>query len=67
MYTLNSRIKLSKLPTRFALKIFNSQIMPILLYGLEIWAPYMNYNYTSWDQNKIERIERMHTQFLKRV
>ena len=61
---LNNKIKLSKLPTRLAIKIFNSQIAPILLYGSEVWGPYVDNDYTSWDKNSIERT---HTQFLKRI
>lgn len=45
------------------MKIFNSQIKPILLYGSEVWRPYSNFDYDTWDKNKIERT---HTQFLKR-
>ena len=44
------------------MKIFNSQIKPILLYGSEVWGPYSNFDYDTWDKNKIERT---HTQFLK--
>ena len=61
---LNNKIKISKLPTRLAIKIFNSQIAPILLYGSEVWGPYIDNDYNAWDKNKIERV---HTQFLKRV
>ena len=64
IFAIKSKIKLSKLPIRLAIKIFNSQIMPILLYGSEIWGPYMDYNFDTWDSTKIERI---HTQFLKQV
>ena len=44
IFSLNNKIKLSKLPTRLALKIFQSQISPILLYGCEVWGPYMDYD-----------------------
>ena len=64
LFAIKSKIKFSKLPVRLAIKIFNSQIVPILLYGSEIWGPYMDYNFDTWDNTKIERI---HTQFLKQV
>ena len=64
VFALNNKIKLSMLPIRLALKIFNSQIIPILLYGSEVWGPYTDYDYATWDKDKIERV---HTQFLKRI
>ena len=60
IYALNTRIKLSKIPVRLAMKIFTCQIKPILLYGSEVWGPYNNYNYDTWEYNKIEMI---HTQY----
>ena len=38
--------------------------MGILLYGSEIWAPFMNLDWKQWDTAQIEKI---HTQFLKRL
>ena len=64
IFAIKSKIKFSKLPIRLAIKNFNSQIVPILLYGSEIWGPYMDYNFDTWDSTKIERI---HTQSLKQV
>lgn len=63
IYALNTKIKLSRIPTRLAIKIFNSQIKPILLYGAEVWGPYIDCDYDGWDNNKIEQT---HTQYLKR-
>ena len=64
MFALNNKIKISTIPPRLALKIFNAQIAPILLYGSEVWGPYMGYDYISWDKSRIERTQ---TQFLKRM
>ena len=64
IFSLNNKIKLSKLPTRLALKIFQSQISPILLYGCEVWGPYMDYDLETWEKSKIEQV---HVQFLKRI
>ena len=46
------------------IKLFDTCISPILLYGSEVWAPYMNHNCTTWDTTQIEKT---HTQFLKRL
>ena len=64
IYALNSKIKISRFPIRLALKLFNTLIKPILLYGSEVWGPYTDFDYTNWDSSKIEMI---HTQFLKRA
>jgi hypothetical protein len=64
IFALNNKIKISTIPPRLALKIFNAQIAPILLYGSEVWGPYIDYDYLSWDKSRIERTQ---TQFLKRM
>ena len=46
------------------LKLFGSCVAPILLYGSEVWAPFMNFDWKDWDTTLIERT---HTQFLKRL
>ena len=64
VFAIKNKIKLAQLPVKLAIKIFNTQIVPILLYGSEVWGPFMNFDYTSWDQSKTERIQ---TQFIKQV
>ena len=64
IFALNNKFKISKLPKKLALKLFNSLVSPILLYGSEIWGPHIDYDYNSWEKSKIERIQ---TQFIKRV
>ena len=64
IYALNNKIKISKIPVKLALKIFNSQIMPILLYGSELWGPYLDYDFKELDKTKNEQVQ---TQFLKRL
>ena len=64
IFALNNKIKISKLPIKLALKLFNAQILPILLYGAEVWGPCMDFDYPTWEKGKIERV---HTQFLKRL
>ena len=64
IYAIKSKIKLSKLPIKLSIKIFKSQVIPILLYGSEVWGPYINLNYLAWDNSKTERVQ---TQFLKQA
>ena len=64
IYVLNSTIKLSLFPFKLALKLFNTLIKPILLYGAEVWGPYTNFDFNTWEKSKIEMT---HTQFLKRA
>ena len=64
VFALNNKMKISNLPPKLALKVFQSQIMPILLYGAEVWGPYMDFDFSLWEQGKIERVQ---TQFIKRV
>ena len=61
IYALNSKIKISKYPIKLALKLFNTLIKPILLYGSEVWGPYTDFDYITWEKSIIERT---HTQFL---
>ena len=64
IFALKNKVKLSKLPVKLAIKIFKSRIMPILLYGSEVWGPYMNSDYSTWYNTVTERVQ---TQFLKRI
>ena len=45
------------------IKLFDACIAPILLYGSEVWDPYISHDY-KWESTPIERI---HTQYLKRL
>ena len=64
IYVMNCKLNIKFLPIKTALKLFTSLISPILLYGCEIWEPFLNYNVDNWDDNPIEKL---HTQFLKRL
>ena len=64
IYAMNRKLNINLLPAKTALKLFRSLISPILLYGCEIWKPYMNYEVDNWDDNPVEKV---HTQFLRRV
>ena len=52
------------LPVKTILKLFDACISPILLYRSEVWAPYLDTDLKKWDQTPIEKV---HTQFLKRM
>ena len=68
IFSLNSRYKLNKLPLNVAFKLFDTMIMPILLYGSEVWGALHEYNPTKnsdeWGKLKIETVQ---TQFIKRL
>ena len=46
------------------LKLFDSLTSPILLYGSELWEPYLNQDDEKWDKNSIEKVN---LQFMKRL
>ena len=64
LFAINSRYSLHKLPINIALKLFDSLIVPILLYGCEVWGPYEDFDLLKWDKTDIEKV---HTQFLKQL
>ena len=51
-------------PVKIMLNLFDTCIAPILLYGSEVWAPFMNHDWIKWDTTQTEKI---HVQFFKRV
>ena len=61
---LNSKVRLTQLPVKVALNIFDAAILPILLYGSEIWEPYPSQENIKWESNDIEKV---HTQYIKRI
>ena len=64
IYALTSKLPIKNSPIRTMIKLFDACISPILLYGSEIWAPYLNHSWQKWDTTPIERT---HTKFLKRM
>ena len=64
IYFMNSKINIRFLSIKSLIKLFDSLICPILLYDSEVWEPFLNQNEDKWDQNPIERV---HTQFMKRI
>ena len=64
LYSLRAKININNLPIRVALKLFDAIIKPILLYGSEVWEPFLNQDTSKWDQNDLEKT---YTQFLKQI
>ena len=64
LYALRTKININNLPLKVALKLFDAIIKPILLYGSEVWEPFLNQDDTKWDQNEVEKT---YTQFLKQI
>ena len=44
------------IPIRIWLKILESVIEPIALYGCEVWGPLTNQEFTKWDKHQIETL-----------
>ena len=63
IYAMNSKMNLRFLSVNTLLKLFDSLICPILLYGSEVWEPYINQDNEKWDTNPIKKV---HIQFIKR-
>ena len=58
IYAMNSKMNLRFLSVKTLLKLFESLICPILLYGSEVWEPYLNQDNETWDANPIEKYRR---------
>ena len=63
LYALKDKIS-NKLTVELLLKIFDVSIKPILLYGCEIWAPYLNQDIAKWESTPSEQVD---TQFIKSI
>lgn len=51
-YTIKEILYNLNPPIKIWIKIFDSVIKPIALYGSEVWGPITNYpNYTKWEKN----------------
>ena len=60
-YAIKRNIKFN-IPIRIWLKILESVIEPIALYGCEVWGPLTNQEFTIWDKHQIETL---HAEFYK--
>ena len=64
IYALKSKINFRHLKIETALKLFDAMIKPILLYGSEVWEPYLDLSPDDWDKCDVEKC---YTQFLKQL
>ena len=62
-YAIKRNIKID-IPTKTWLKMLDSVIEPISLYGCEIWGPLANQDLEKWDKHQIETL---HTEFCKSI
>ena len=62
-YAIKRNIKI-EIPIRIWLKMFQSVIEPIALYGSEVWGPISINEFTKWDKHPIEIL---HAEFCKTV
>ena len=52
------------MPIKLLLKIFDTMVVPILLYGAEVWAASSQFTPDKWDKTEIEK---QHTSLLKQI
>ena len=64
LFSLKTNLNLLKMPIKLLLKVYDTMILPILLYGIEIWAPSGKFSFEKWDKTSIEQ---NHTSLLKQV
>ena len=62
-YAIKRNIKFN-IPIRIWLKILESVIEPIDLYGCEVRGPLTNQDFTKWDKHQIETL---HVEFCKNI
>ena len=62
--SISRKLKLWSFPIRIWTKIFDSVIVPIALYGSEVWGPLSRLEHDSWDKHPIETL---HTEFCRRT
>ena len=64
LFSLKTNLNLMKMPIKLSIKIYDTMILPILLYGIEIWAPSGKFCLEKWDKTEIEK---NHTSLLKQI
>ena len=64
LYSLKSKLNFRHLKIQTSLKLYDALVKPILLYGSEVWEPFLDWDSNKWDAGAIERA---YTQFLKQV
>ena len=64
LFSLKTNLNLMKMPVKLLLKLYDTMILPILLYGAEIWVPSGKYTFESWDKSPTEK---EHLSLLKQI
>ena len=64
LYAIKRKLQKIVIPIKIWLKIFDSVIQPIALYGSEVWGPLSQQNYSKWDKHPIETL---HVEFCRNI
>ena len=64
LFSLKTNLNLMKMPIKLLLKIYDTMVVPILLYGAEVWAASSQFTPDKWDKTEIEK---QHTSLLKQI
>ena len=64
LFSLKTNLNLLKMPIKLLLKIYDTMVVPILLYGAEVWAASGKFTPDKWDKTAIEK---QHTSLLKQI
>ena len=63
-FALNNIAKLKQIPVKTATYLFDAVVLPILTYGLEIWALNAILDHDKWDKTPTEQA---HLNFIKHI
>ena len=55
LFSLKTKLNLMKMPVKLLLKLYDTMILQILLYGAEIWVPSGKDTFESWDKSPTEK------------
>nr|WPH61295.1 reverse transcriptase [Somniosus microcephalus] len=64
LYAIKRKFYNIQIPIKIWLKIFDSIILPIALYGSEVWGPLNHQSYTKWEKHTIEAL---HAEFCRSI
>uniref|UniRef100_A0A4W5RDT1 ribonuclease H n=1 Tax=Hucho hucho TaxID=62062 RepID=A0A4W5RDT1_9TELE len=64
LYAIKMKLFKINIPIRIWTKIFDSVILPIALYGSEIWGPLNKLDFKRWDKHPIEAL---HAEFCRKI
>ena len=64
IFSLKPNLNLMKMPIKLLLKIYETMVVPILLYGAELWAESCKFTPDKWDKTEIAK---QHTFLLKQI